>query len=81
MTLKCENGEDGEGGLIFVCHHCGVPVCENHGWIISPDDAFYDPDPRVSQAAMHCMDHVEEYHKGAPRHHKWPGQLQAADWS
>jgi len=72
MILKCGvNGEDREDRLIYVCHHCGMPTCEDHGWIVSADDAFDDSNAPVSRAAMHCPDCVEEYHKGAAQHHGW----------
>ena len=71
MSVKCGNGEDLADRLIFVCHHCGMPVCEEHGWILSADDAFSESSTPVSRAAMHCRDCVEEYHKGAAKHHRW----------
>jgi hypothetical protein len=54
-----------------VCHHCGMPVCEEHGWVLSADDAFDDTNRPVSRAAMHCRDCAEEYHKGVAKHHGW----------
>jgi len=71
MSVKCGNGEDIADLLIFVCHHCGMPVCEEHGWVLSADDAFDDSNTPVSRAAMHCRDCVEEYHKGVAKHHGW----------
>ncbi len=71
MILKCGNGEDREERLIFVCHHCGMPMCEEHGWIVSADDAFDDSNTPVSRAAMHCRDCAEEYHRGVAKHHGW----------
>lgn len=41
MIIKCGiNGEDQHDSRIFVCHHCGMPVCEEHGWVVASDDAF-----------------------------------------
>jgi len=73
MILKCgvQNDEETRTHPIFVCHHCGMPVCENHGWTLSADDAFDDSSKPVTRAAMHCPACVEEYHKGAPRHRGW----------
>jgi hypothetical protein len=71
MSLKCGNGEDIEDHLIFVCHHCGMPLCEEHGWVVSADDAFDDSNIPVSRAAMHCRDCVEEHHRGLAKHHGW----------
>lgn len=71
MILKCGNGEDRDDGSIFICHHCGTPVCEEHGWVVSADDAFDDTSTPVRRAAMHCRDCVEEYHRGAGKHHGW----------
>lgn len=83
MILKCGNGEDREEHLIFVCHHCGMPMCVEHGWIVSADDAFDDSNTPVSRAAMHCRDCVEEYHRGVAKHHGWadpkPSQHARAD--
>jgi ribosomal protein L37AE/L43A len=80
MTVKCGvNSENREDALIFVCHHCGMPVCEEHGWVIPADDAFDDshkPDDshkRISRAAMHCRDCAEQYHKSATKRHGWAG--------
>jgi len=72
MSVKCGNGENLADRLILVCHHCGMPMCEEHGWILSADDAFDDSNTPVSRAAMHCRDCAEDYHKGAAKHHRWP---------
>jgi hypothetical protein len=72
MIVKCGvSGENIEDGSIFVCHHCGMPVCARDGWVVSADNAFDDSSTPVSRAAMHCPGCVEEYHKGAARHHGW----------
>ncbi len=67
---------------MFACHHCGMPVCEQHGWVVTADDAFDDGSGRrfrdpdrtsapLSRAAMHCPRCADEFHKGADRHHNW----------
>jgi hypothetical protein len=71
MMVKCASGEELEDSLIFVCHHCGAPVCEQHGWVVSADDAFKDTSTPVSRAAMHCRDCVEAHPRNANRHHYW----------
>ena len=88
MTLKCtvDGGQEGPGHPIFACHHCGKPVCEQHGWVVSADDAFDDSaeDPgrrvpqaippsakRVPQPAMHCKQCVDENHPRASKHAGW----------
>jgi hypothetical protein len=43
MNVKCGiNGESRHVSQIFLCHHCGMPVCEEHGWVVVVDDAFAD---------------------------------------
>jgi hypothetical protein len=43
MNVKCGiNGETLTEQQLFVCHHCGMPVCEEHGWVVTADDAFAD---------------------------------------
>lgn len=43
MNVKCGiNGESRHVSQIFLCHHCGMPVCEEHGWVVVADDAFAD---------------------------------------
>jgi hypothetical protein len=64
MTLKCVQGEPESEAPIFVCHHCGKPVCEKHGLVVSADDAFDGSDPLVSRAAMHCGE-CARYHPSA----------------
>ncbi len=88
MTLKCtvDGRPESLGHLIFACHHCGKPVCEQHGWVVSADDAFDDSaeDPgrrlpqaalqtakRVPQPAMHCKQCVDEHHARASKHPGW----------
>jgi hypothetical protein len=73
MVLRCGVHNDEEQGnhRIFMCHHCGLPVCEDHGWVLSEDDAFDDSAEPVSRAAMHCPDHVEDHKGAAAKHHGW----------
>jgi hypothetical protein len=85
MTLKCS--EDGrpedlsQNRAIYVCHHCGRPVCQDHGLVVSADDAFDDSVEapgdgtpsvrRMPQPAMHCKQCVEQHHRKADKHPGW----------
>jgi hypothetical protein len=40
MKIKCGNGENQDERKISVCHHCGMPVCDDHGWVVASDNAF-----------------------------------------
>ncbi|GIF78556.1 hypothetical protein [Asanoa siamensis] len=41
MNVNCGiNGESRHVNQIFLCHHCGMPVCDEHGWVVAVDDAF-----------------------------------------
>ncbi|GAB2613349.1 hypothetical protein Aab01nite_69470 [Paractinoplanes abujensis] len=83
MTVKCGiNGEDLDEPQIFLCHHCGMPVCEQHGWVVAADDAFAGPATLVSlvepvsretgpQPAMHCRNCSDRFHKSAQKRHGW----------
>jgi len=75
MNLKCANGEGKDDSLIYVCHHCAVPICAEHGWVIPADDAFAESETPVARAAMHCGDCAEDFHRGIPRHHQWTAQV------
>jgi len=90
MNLTCGvRGEaESEDHEIFVCHHCGMPVCERHGLVVSTDEAFHDsPEAREDsdratqnpglRAAMHCPGCAEKYHRGARKRHGWvdPGRF------
>jgi hypothetical protein len=93
MTLKCtvDGRPEGPGHVIFVCHHCGRPLCEQHGWVVSADDAFDDsgeePDGRTTQSAgrparrpqpaMHCKLCVDENHPRARPHPGWADPREA----
>ncbi|WP_305783277.1 hypothetical protein [Symbioplanes lichenis] len=71
MTVHC--GINGEGlgeHQIFLCHHCGMPVCEEHGRVVAADDAFAG-----AQAAMHCRTCADRFHKGAAARQSWSGPL------
>lgn len=77
MNVKCgEGAEDKDERWMFICHHCGMPVCDEHGWVVSSDDAFdLSSQPRAGvpsmpPAAMHCSGCVDE-HKGLDKHHGW----------
>lgn len=87
MTLKCTvdgRPEEAPNHVIFVCHHCGRPVCEQHGLVVLADDAFDEsgeepdrtpqsaaPTVRHPQAAMHCKQCVEKNHPKARAHPGW----------
>jgi len=84
MNVSCGVNSEAETAArpMFVCHHCGMPVCEEHGWVVTADDAFDDGSGQrsrgtreisapVSRAAMHCPRCAEEFHKGADRRHGW----------
>lgn len=72
MNVICGvNGEPWQQVELFLCHHCGMPVCAKDGVTIAADDAFdASPEP-VSRAAMHCPACADEYHRGASRYHGW----------
>ena len=65
MVLKCaQHGEEeSDSRPIFLCHHCGKPVCEDHGTILLDDDDFAPSDEPLPIAAMHCPECV--------RYHSW----------
>ena len=88
MTLKCtvDGSPEYPGHLvIYACHHCGKPVCEQHGWVVSADDGFDDsPEDqgrrvpqaarlvkRVPQPAMHCKQCADKDHPKASKHPRW----------
>lgn len=84
MSVTCGVNSEGETAdhPMFTCHHCGMPVCEQHGWIVTADDAFNDGSGQrsrgtgdirtaVSRAAMHCPKCADDFHKGMDRHHQW----------
>jgi hypothetical protein len=39
---------------LFLCHHCGMPVCLRHGKIIGSDEVFAASEEADYRAAMHC---------------------------
>jgi hypothetical protein len=74
VKLKCgEHAErESETRPIFVCHHCGKPVCEEHGWVVLADDAFGEVQEPVSRSAMHCTECAAKYHpRGASKRRGW----------
>jgi hypothetical protein len=62
MTLKCtvDGTRESEDRPIFVCHHCGRPLCEEHGWVVIADDAFdgsaEDPGRRMPTAVAYLRE-------------------------
>jgi hypothetical protein len=73
MSVICGVNSEPEtnNNPIFVCHHCGMPICQQHGWILTADDAFAGSSTPVSRAAIHCQKCADDFHRGAPRHHGW----------
>jgi hypothetical protein len=51
---------------LFLCHHCGMPVCLQHGKIIGSDDGFAASEKADYRAAMHCPTCVRD-HPGGKR--------------
>ena len=45
----------------WVCHHCGLPLCEKDRQIIT-DDAFDTGSPLSSVQAAHCDDCLRRFH-------------------
>lgn len=90
MNVTCGVNSEAEtvDRPMFVCHHCGMPVCEEHGWVVTADEAFDDGSSKrsrgtreisapVSRIAMHCPSCADEFHKGTDRRHSWaPPRLQ-----
>jgi hypothetical protein len=73
VKLKCGVHADRESETrpIFVCHHCGMPVCEEHGWVVSADDAFDASEEPVSRSAMHCPECAGYHPRGANKRRGW----------
>lgn len=74
VKLRCgvHAERESETRPIFVCHHCGMPVCEEHGWVVLADDAFDDVEKPVSRSAMHCPECTAAYHpRGASKRRGW----------
>lgn len=66
MTVNCGiNGEDLRGRPVLLCHHCGMPVCQEHGRVVAADAAFAGT-ATAPQSAVHCRSCAERFHKGAP---------------
>ena len=64
MILKCaERGEvESETQPIFVCHHCGMPVCGTCGTVLDDDD-FDDSEEPLGRAAVHCTTHARYHYR------------------
>jgi hypothetical protein len=73
MNVICSvNGEQWDRRTpLYVCHHCGMPICAQHGLTIGADDAFDASDSPVSRAAMHCPACAEKHHRGVQWYHGW----------
>jgi hypothetical protein len=74
VKLKCgvHAERETETRPIFVCHHCGMPVCEDHGWVVVADDAFDEVEEPVSRSAMHCPECAAEFHpRSASKRRGW----------
>jgi hypothetical protein len=75
MNISCGvNGEPWTAeNPLYLCHHCGMPVCLKHGRIIGTDEAFAAPEraddlapiQKVDyRAAMHCPTCVRDHPGG-----------------
>lgn len=73
VKLKCGVHADLESETrpIFVCHHCGMPVCEEHGWVMLTDDAFDESGEPMPRSAMHCPDCAAYHPRSASKRHGW----------
>jgi hypothetical protein len=72
MNVICGvNGETWQQVELFLCHHCGMPVCAKDGVTIAADDAFAATLEPVPRAAMHCPSCAAAYHRGAAGYHGW----------
>ena len=74
VKLKCgvHAERESETRPIFVCHHCGMPVCEEHGWVVLADDAFEETEEPMARSAMHCPECAAEFHpRGASKRRGW----------
>ena len=74
VKLKCgvHAERESETRPIFVCHHCGMPVCEEHGWVVLADAAFDEVEEPVPRSAMHCPECAAEYHpRGVSKRRGW----------
>lgn len=73
VKLKCGVHADLESDTrpIFVCHHCGMPVCEDHGWVMLTDDAFDESGEPVPRSAMHCPECAAFHPRGASKRRGW----------
>lgn len=69
MNLKCAQRGDmeSESNPIHLCHHCGKPVCAEHGTMVLADDAFADSDSPLPRFAMHCPECARHHNKGDGR--------------
>jgi hypothetical protein len=75
MKLKCAQRGDmeSESNRIFLCHHCGKPVCQEHSVKVDDDGAFADPGFPPSIAAVHCPDCARQHHGRGDGWREWAG--------
>jgi hypothetical protein len=57
---------------LFVCHHCGMPVCLRDGLTHPSDEDFDGSDEPVYRAAMHCP--------GCARGHSGSRRMYSGGW-
>lgn len=83
MNVSCGvNGEPWTAeNPLYLCHHCGMPVCLQHGRVIGADDAFAASDKLDHRPAMHCPTCVRDHPGGRKAYSgSWlaPGVLEDA---
>lgn len=66
MNVSCGvNGEPWTAeNPLYLCHHCGMPVCLQHGRVIGADDAFAASDKLDHRPAMHCPTCIRDHPGG-----------------
>ncbi len=79
MILKCaQHGEEeSASNPIYLCHHCGKPVCRQHGSLLADDDDFAPSDGPLTSSAMHCPECIRHHSRREGRR----TAVGAATWS
>jgi hypothetical protein len=65
MNVACgvNNEPWTEENPLFLCHHCGMPVCLKDGVTVGSDGAFDAAEEPVQRAAMHCPGCARTHHR------------------